>query len=83
MEGQPFIREYFDPQGEELEFEPVKHWGVWHPKHGWTWAYGIVFSTTHRAIAEAQCDVSFRQGRTDSNSWEVRCIEEWADEQRQ
>lgn len=60
----------------------TRHWGIWHPKYGWTWAYGIVFSTTHRAIAEAQRVVTEQIMRSkDSDLWEVRCIEEWADEQ--
>jgi len=59
----------------------LKHYGVWHPKHGWTWAYGIVFSTTNWAIAEAQCDVCWHMGMTDANLWEVRCIEEWYEAQ--
>ena len=59
----------------------VKHYGVWHPKYGWTWSYGIVFSTTSRAIAEAQRDVCVHRRLTDSELWEVCCIEEWADEQ--
>ena len=59
----------------------LKHWGVWHPKHGWTWAYGIVFSTENKAIAEAQREVSGQiMGSKDSDLWEVRCIEEWAEE---
>ena len=59
-----------------------RHYGVWHPQLGWTWAYGIVFFTESRAIAEAQRDVSQRMGLKDSDLWEVRCIEEWAEEGR-
>ena len=60
-----------------------RHWGIWHPEEGWRQNMMGVFVTTSKAIAEAEAD-TVRRWKTDDwdpSLWEVRCIEEWADEQ--
>lgn len=59
-----------------------RHWGVWHPKRGWEVTPGrILWHTVSRALAEAQRDVTVREWK-DGDLYEVRCIEEWADERQ-
>ena len=77
---------YDDPDVEPMKFDfppldvGARHYGVWHSERGEWWeANGLLFSTTNRAIALAQLSVA-RQLSLETR-WEIRCIEEWVDEQ--
>ena len=61
-----------------------KHYGVWHPERGWLVnRQQEMIVLTSRAVATAQCHTARRyvSDYWDASLWEVRCIEEWADEQ--
>ena len=84
------IKGYYDDPGAEpmkFDFPPLdvgaRHYGVWHPEKQWWFKMGgEVFATQHKALAEAQCEMTNRFGaRHPDELYKVRCIEEWADEQ--
>ena len=67
--------------------EVVRHYGVWHPDRSWLIRpSGELIVTTNRAVAEAQRDAVAYTMRglssVDPSLYEVRCIEEWAEEMR-
>ena len=92
MEGQDaksILEAYYETaEVEELIFDPAgaRHWGIWHPERSWaTTGPGGVMAFRSKAVAEAQRDalVFVMRGLSsiDTSLYEVRCIEEWADEQ--
>ena len=71
---------------EQLEWTRTQHYGVWHPEKGWlTVGATRLFYTSSRAVAEAQRHAILQTSWVEQMAapgYEVRCIEEWADERR-
>ena len=87
MEGQMTVEERLDRAWRDCGWPDEKHYGIWHPLRSWaTTGPGEVMAFTSEAVAEAQRDaLAFAlRGLTsiDPSLYEVRCIEEWADEQQ-